>query len=261
MKKVLLLAGLVASMPALAQDEGISAWSGESELGFSSERGNTNEDNLLFKQKIAYEQGKWLNTFNGTAENKQTKVKLTDDAGVETEENVRTAEEYFLKNKLDYFFTDQTYGFVRLSWEKDRFSGFENQASEVVGLGYSFFPKDDTLTLKLELGAGQRQDEWDDRLEEDLENDIIPGQTQDQNIAFFSDEFVWKFSEGAELGQSLNVEYGKDNTVSRFEVYTKAQLVAALSMKVSYEIKYTDVVPQDTEDKDTKLNVSLLYSF
>jgi putative salt-induced outer membrane protein len=131
----------------------------------------------------------------------------------------------------------------------------------VLGVGYSFFPESDTLSFKIELGAGERQDEWAENIAADPDNNVVPGQTLDETIAYFSDEFVWKFSEGAELGQSLNVEYGKDNTVSRFEVYTKAQLVAALSMKVSYEVKYTDVVPEGTEDKDTKANVSLLYSF
>ena len=228
----------------------------------------------MFKQKVIFESGNWLNTLNASAENSVTRVKsekVDPDDSTQTitvEEDQRTAEKYLISEKLDYFFSKRTYGFVRLLWEKDRFSGFENQASEVIGVGHSFFPNRETLTVKLELGGGSRQDEWDDNLLiDDPANPgtVIPdpeaGRTIEETIAYFSDQVVWKFSEGAELGQNLSVEYGKENTVSRFDVYTKAQLVSSLSMKVSYEVKHTDVVPEGTENTDKKLNLSLLYSF
>ncbi len=274
MKKVAVTAlALAMSSVVFGQDEEEkSAWSGETELGFTYESGNTNEENLLFKQKVVFESGNWLNTFLATAENSVTRVKVGRDDGtgnIETvEEDQRTAEKYFVSDKLDYFFTDHTYGFARLTWEKDRFSGFENQASEVIGVGHSFFPDSETLTLKLELGGGARQDEWDEDLEiEDPNNpgDMIPdpeaGKTVDEAIAYFSDQVAWKFAEGAELGQNLAVEYGDENTISRFDVYVKAQLVSSLSMKVSYDYKYTEEVPEDKENADKKFNVSLLYSF
>ena len=101
MKKFLFTLSALSLAPfALAQDaEEKSPWSGETELGYSYESGNTNEENLLFRQKVAFEQGKWLNTLLATAENKVTKVNVTQPDGSTKEEDQRTEEAYFVENK------------------------------------------------------------------------------------------------------------------------------------------------------------------
>jgi putative salt-induced outer membrane protein len=248
------------STVAFAQDEKKSAWSGETELGYSYESGNTNEENLNFRQKIVYDAKPWLNTFIVTGKNSMTEVTVTN-GGVTTTEDQRTAEAYYVTEKLDRFISERTYAFGRLTWEKDRFNGFEHQASEVVGFG-RVLVANDALSLKIELGAGARQDELDDNLLlADGSDDPESGTTSKEAIGYFSNELVWKISEPAELGQTFTIEAGDENTISRFTAYVKSQLLSSVSMKVSYETKYTEKVPAQSEKRDDMLLVSLLYSF
>lgn len=259
LKKIAVLGLVAAAFPAMAQDdEEKGPWSGESELGYSYESGNTNETNLNFRQKVVYDAHPWTNTLNFRASNSTTRVKMADG----TTEDQRTAEAYLVTEKLDYYVSEKTYSFFRATWEKDRFSGFEHQASQVVGFGHQVFGED-TLSLKFELGAGARQDELDEDtfLEDGTTLSPEAGETTREAIVFLSDDFSWKFAKGSELGQSLAVEYGDENSVSRFETYVKSQLVASLSLKVSYQVKYTEKVPADTEKRDEKVLASLLYSF
>jgi hypothetical protein len=93
----------------------------------------------LFKQKIAYERGSWLNTFSGSAENKETKITSTDAAGNEVEEDVRTAEEYFLENKLDYFFYQSNLGFLAFKLGKRSLQWFRAPSLRSAGCGLFIF--------------------------------------------------------------------------------------------------------------------------
>lgn len=263
LKKIAVIGLLAAALPAMAQDaEEKGPWSGESELGYSYESGNTNETNLNFRQKVVYDAHPWTNTLDFRASNSTTRVKLTDVNGNTYTEDQRTDEAYLVTEKLDYYVSERTYSFFRATWEKDRFSGFDHQSSQVIGFGHQLFTQD-TLSLKFELGAGTRQDELDEDtfLEDGTTLSPEAGETTREAIVFFSDDFAWKFAKGSELGQSFTVEYGDKNSVSRFETYVKSQLVASLSLKVSYEVKYTEKVPVDTEKRDETVLASLLYSF
>lgn len=253
---------VVIASSAVAQEEVKKNWSTEIELGFAYESGNTNEENLNYRQKIVYDAKPWLNTLTLSAKNSVTEQDKVDDMGnVVGKEDKRTSEAYYVTEKLDFFFAEKTYGFLRGTWEKDRFNGFDHQASEVVGVGHEFLDQE-ALSLKLEVGAGARQDELDENLlDSDGNPDESAGHTNNETIIYLSDQFVWKMSDSAEFGQDLSVEYGDDNTVSRFTAYVKTQLALGLAMKVAYENKYTKVVPDSSHKKDEIFLVTLLYKY
>lgn len=250
--RLIKIAGLslsVLAASAMAQDEAKSAWSGESELGFARSSGNTNSDTLNFRQKVVFDSNPWLNTFVFTAKNATSEI--TDANG--DKEDVRTAEAYVANNKLDYFFAKRTYAFLAVKAERDRFSGYQRQFSEAVGVGHQFI-KEDNMTLKAELGAGASQSKFEVRDED--------GKFwQEQGLVYFGEEFMWKISAPVEIGQTLRVEAGEDTTVSNLMAYAKVQLQKSLALKMSYQIKYTDEVPEGSEKKDDLLLASLLYSF
>lgn len=257
---------LLASVPLMAQESGAaeekSAWSGETELGYSYESGNTNETKMNFRQKIVYDARPWLNTLTFRGKNSVTEVTVTDAAGNTSKEDQRTDEAYYVTEQLDHFIANSSsYLFLRGTWEKDRFNGYDHQSTAVFGYGNELVAND-SVNLKLEIGVGGREDEFDEDLTDDNgDPQLTAGDTSHEGIVYLSDELVWKVSEPAEIGQALNVEYANDNTVSRFSVYVKSQLLSSVAMKVSYEIKHQDVVADNSEKTDKILLASLLYSF
>lgn len=239
-----------------------SAWSGETALGYSKESGNTNETKVNFSQKIVYDAKPWLNTLTLSGKGSTAQVTIDNGDGTTSTLEQRTDEAYYITEQLDHFVgSSPSYMFARATWEKDRFNGYDHQATAVLGYGNELVANP-TVNLKLEVGVGVRADEFVDDLT-DENGDVIAtgGDVNEEAIAYFSDELVWKISEPAEIGQSLKVEYASDNTVSRFSVYLKSQLLATVAMKISYEIKHQDLVADNSEKTDKILLASLLYSF
>ena len=262
-KRILSSSLILLATPALAQDDAeTSPWSGETSLGYSKESGNTNETNVNFSQKLVYDAKPWLNTLTLSGKGSKTE-NITEDAdGNEiSSEDETTDEAYYITEQLDYFFGDSpSYSFARATWEKDRFNGYDHQITGVLGYGNEIIAND-AVNLKLEIGVGIRSDELSDPLTTSDGETRMAGDKNDEEIIYLSDQFVWTLSEGAEFGQSLNIEYADVNTVSRFDVYLKAQLISSIAMKLSYEIKHQEVVADDSEKTDKIFLASLLYSF
>ena len=238
-RKIMALCIASLAINAVAQDDA-KVWSGESELGFKKTSGNTNESTLTFRQKLVYDKKPWKNTLTLSADNGKT-------------EGVRTDEHYYGTEQLDRFVTDASYGFLRATYDKDRFSGYEYQSTAVIGYGNQFLDGD-VFKMKAEIGVGQRSDKIDS----------IAGAAAEKNdeaIVYLSEELSWNISGSAELGQSASTEYGKDNTVSRFDIFVRSNLVENLAVKVSYGIKYNDVVPAGDKKKDEEFLTTLVYSF
>ena len=241
---------LLLAMPAIAQDaEKKNIWSGETALGYITTSGNTNNTNVNFKQTVIYDSKPLVNTLVISGSNTTSEVTAADGS----KEKSRTAEQYFASNKLDYLFTERTYGLFRVTWEKDRFNGFDHQSTGVVGMGHQMI-KTDSVGLKFELGIGQRDDEADEVATDD-------DKANSELIGYFANEFVWKISDPAEFGQTLTVEYGENNTVSRFTVYIKSQLMTNVSIKVSHDIKRNSDVPEGTNHSDRAFIIAAVYTF
>lgn len=250
MKRIAAALLSLAAVTAVHAEEGNKHWSGESELGYVWKNGNTKSETLNAKQKVVFDARPWLNTLILEASNSSSTNNTTG-------QKERSGERYFASDQLDYFMTDRTYAFGRATWEKDRFSGFDYRGTWVLGFGHAFV-KNDALSLKGELGAGQSIDKVADN---PAATPPVVGDTYKEPMAYLGEELVWKISSNAELGQKLRVEYTDLNTYSRFDVYVKSMLVANIAMKVAYSLRYNTDVPVDTHHKDEEVTVSLAYSF
>jgi putative salt-induced outer membrane protein len=254
MQKLFLLVACLLSMSVLAQ-ETAKAWSGESELSFVKNEGNTVSSSLLAKQSLIYDVRPWRNTLKLEASNVSSEV---IDTTTGQKESVRTGEKYYLTEQLDRFITKKDYAFLRGTYEKDRFSGFENQSTAVVGYGRTLFDSD-VFEMKAEIGIGSSSNE----LDECELTPIVPncGATTNSQLFYFSENLLWKISHVAELGQDLSVEDTDSNRLTRFDIYIKSVLIGNLATKLGYSMKYTDVVPLDKKHKDEELSASIVYSF
>ncbi|MDD9818686.1 MAG: DUF481 domain-containing protein [Gammaproteobacteria bacterium] len=210
-------------------------WSGDMELGYLALDGNSDSQTLNAK-------------FDVTNDVEPLRHNIHLEAANSSQDGQRTAEKYLLSSQLDYVINDASYAFLFGSYEDDQFSGFDFQSTVASGYGYRLI-KTGAMLLALEGGPGYRINE---REEGSREEDIIVRLAQ---------EYSWDFAETASLEQSLNAERGEDNTITRFQVAVKSQLVGNLALKVGYGIKYTESVPADRKHADTETAVTLVYRF
>lgn len=213
-------------------------WSGDLEFGYVDTSGNTEETTIKSRADVNREHNEW-------------RYKLQFDAMNSKSSGVRSAEKYFLSNRLAYQYTDTDFIFGYIAYDDDRFSGFDYQATVAAGWGRRLINEED-MQWDLELGPGYRISKVDGNSTAD--------DTEEAIFRAFS-SFSWDFSETANFSQSLNIETGSDNTISKSITALKVQIIGALSLKLSYTIKYTEEVPPTTKHSDTETAVTIAYSF
>jgi putative salt-induced outer membrane protein len=228
-------AALLFSANATAADEPKSPWTSSAELGYVTTSGNTSTTSLNAKFDIAYEVEKWKHT--GHLETLQAET-----------DSVETAHKSLATYQVDYKFTERDYALGLLTYEDDRFSGFEYQAKAVLGYGrkISF---GDNMTLKLEIGPGDRR----------FKPDNSP--SEDDGFVYLAAKYLWDITPTSNFTEDLTAEYGNKQDEWRSITALSAKINTSLAMKISFTVKYLDVVPAGNDHYDRETAVTLVYSF
>lgn len=231
------LALLSASMATTVQAIEVmnSEWKGTGELGYVATSGNTDTQSLKAKIGLIHERPEWRHTLGLEALNSSQA------------ENT-TAERYASNWQTDYKFTKRDYLFGRLSYETDKFSGYDYRTSEILGYGRRVLeqPK---MTLDLEAGAGARQSK------------LETGAIENEPILRLVGKYAWKISPNAKFTQDVGSDIGTDATITRSVTALQADIVGNLAMKLSYTVEHTSQVPVGVKKTDTETAASLVYSF
>jgi len=214
---------------------------GQAELGFVATTGNTETQLLNAKVKLFMETEDWLHTGKLTAYSSSN----TDQT---TGQDLTTAEKYNGEVKSDRNIDDRQYIYGLGSYDKDRFSGFDYQATLGVGYGYKVISSDATK-LTLEAGPGYRI------------NAIKNGAKENELTLRLAEAYMLKFSDTAQFDQYLTIESGDYNTIAKLGASVQSALSEALALKVGIDMKYTDKVLPGLDDTDTETYASVLYSF
>lgn len=236
MRYLALMVALSAAGEVIAEN---NIWSGDLEVGYVSTGGNSETSTLKGRVDLKREVDNWRYQFHFDSLNAK-------------EEDGRSAEKYFLTNKLDYKFSERSYTFAYASYEDDRFSGFDWQAVLAAGYGRRLL-ETDTMTWDAEVGPGYRISNIGDTAgEEDTEREVI---------LRAHTKYQWKLTDTATFEQEVTSESGADNTVTRSITSLKTTIIAQLAMKLSYTIRYTEHVPAENKHMDTETAVTLVYAF
>jgi len=219
-------------LSAAAQAEG---WKSDLELGFVRTDGNSRTQSLNTKGKTVHESDDWRFTGTGSAIN-------TNDRGK------TTAEKYAVSGKEDYKFSEATYLFGLIGYEKERFSGYLYRLSESVGLGHKLIDEE-ALKLELEAGGGARQSLQDSRKRE--REAIVRGAAN----------LRWIISDSAEFSENLSAEGGKSGTVSKSVTALKNRISGNLSSQIGFTVKHNSKVPVGSKKSDAETAITLVFGF
>lgn len=226
--------------PSLHADEleKSKIWSGDVELGYVSITGNSEETSMKTRADINRERDIWL--YNVHLESLNT----------ESDDN-RSAERYFFSNRLGREFTKTDYAFAYASYDEDHFSGFDNQATAAIGWGRRLIDEE-RMHWDVEAGPGYRISNVDDDSSSEDSKEVI--------VRLFT-KFNWTVSDTSSFSQTINVESGSDNTITKSDSALKVKIIGALALKLFYTVKYTEEVPVGTKHADTEMGVTFNYGF
>ncbi len=211
-------------------------WGGSAELGTIRTSGNTDTSSINGKFAVKRDGETWDSSF-----------KL--DALTSKEDDVTSKEKYRGTIQFDRNFSEHSYLAIVGDEERDRFSGFEYQATLSAGYGYRAI-HEQNMELDLEAGPGYRRD----KLKES-------GDIDEEAIARLVARYQWTIQEGVEFIEEFSAELGESNSIYKSETGLKSQINGSLATKLTYKVKYVDKVPADSENTDTEFGVTLVYSF
>lgn len=223
----------VVGVVGAEQEDG--PWSGKAGLGYLATSGNSESTSMNALFRLSYDLKRWHH-------------QLGAHAISNVSNDVTTSERYQLNFKSKYDFTEHDYVFGLVSWEKDRFGGYEEQLSEAIGYGRRLL-NSETQILNVELGLGAKQ------------SDLSDGTRESGMIARAGLDYIWKFSDTADFSQIVAVENGSGNTYIESISALTAKLMESLALSVSFTVKNNSDVPVGRDKTDTYTALNLEYGF
>lgn len=217
-------------------DEKPHGFSGEAELGYTQLSGNTDSQTLIGKSQLTWWRERRTHLLRGEVRH----VSRDGEA---------SAEQYRLTGRERYDLEGPHYLFGFARWEKDRFSGYDQQLAAIAGYGRELIRRE-RHRLSLEAGPGYRHDRIDTEPNVSLA------------VAYGALDWHLEATETTTLKQELSVEATDDNTTSRARSSLTARLNSRLALRLSHEVKRNSQPPEGAEARtDHTTSASLLYSW
>ena len=213
-------------------------WSGSITASYFARRGNSREEDWGLELGWAYNlDSPWQFDGSLSGESESTNHDTTDES-------------YEFKNAAKYYKTDTTYYVGRANYEKDRFSGIEEEAAGVIGYGREIFRKG-KHRLIAEGGGGF------------LWSKDAAGESDQGLTGYVAGFYLWQLTEHSKFRQLISARYSefdqnwKLNSVSEIS----SNIIGNLDALFTYEIKRNSEVPSGTANSDFYTNLGLKYSF
>lgn len=249
-----------ASAGAAAQTEE-KPLAADVELGLLMTSGNTDSTAFTSKLRVQQELTRWRTDYVLEALYKQDQIDVVTD-GVTIEESRVTAEKYFASAQSDYKLDSEQRGlFIFGSYEVDKFSGYDYQASIAAGYSDRLFNTPNAF-LDYSIGPGWSFNRTEPVLD-DAGTVVQPAETEESAMVRVSAHYQYNFSENAKFSQKFASDMALEsgaNTKSKAETALTTNITQAFAMKASITVTHNTEVPPDRHSTDTHSAITLVYS-
>ncbi|NKE71758.1 DUF481 domain-containing protein [Candidatus Manganitrophus noduliformans] len=237
-RNVVLFSFLMLIVSPLAAQE-IPPWRGNLELSFVETSGNTNAETLVVA-------GKAERTFEASKLWGEVRALYGKSEGVTSDKN------WIGILKYDRNITEQTYGFLSQTVERNTPKGIEARYITLTGLG-RYFIKTAADTLRAEAGLGYTR-----------ENQVRPLDDNGFATARLFGGYIHAFTEKTRFEQTAeytpSLQEPKDYLINEESAFI-TNLMGNLAFKISYAVLYDNRPPVGFGKYDRLFKTALLYTF
>ncbi len=221
------------------------------ELGMLYKTGNTKSADIKTGFDFKYEKDLWRSTVA-----LDLLVKKTEKEGENHFET--TDQKWTFDSKTNYTLDTKSKNYVygAISYEDNRFSGFENQSSVSAGWGREWF-KNEKASLFADIGPGYKRDVT-------KATDTMDSETKSAFIIQAQALYLRKINEHVEFKQTLIAKYAPksgENSKYKAETSITTKLIETLALKFAFIIDHNTKVDEGIEKTDTQTALTLVYSF
>jgi len=236
--------------PSLAQEEeATTGWTGEGSVSAGVTTGNTETTDLGVGVNMTKETGTWSYGVEALADYGEI-------------EGAESKNRWFLGGTVDRQINDRLFGFGRVSYEQDEFSGFDSRAFIGGGLGYDVIVGEQT-SWTVRGGPGLKVDEIGEIITTDATGATVvtPGVTEESISFIAASDFDYAFNDNVALTNDTSVLYAETSTQLTNTLALTAKLSDALSARISFDVRHDTEPPEGFESTDTATRFSLVYGF
>lgn len=220
---------------ALQRQGFFTGWKGQGEVGASDSAGNTRSTSMAVGLHYTRDGLNWDHALTATGDYQR-------DNGVESKSR------YFASYSGHYNITPRFYTLGLLSWENDRFAGFDQRFSESVGLGVAVI-KTPRMTLALEAGPALRQTHY------------ITLSNENKLAGRASLNYRWEILPKLVFTQVASFYAERQDSTTVSDTGLTAGLIGSLSVRLSYHLQYESRPPLGLNRTDTTTRLTLVYDF
>ncbi len=240
----------VIAVPAGAQEEEPNTgWTGEGSVSAGVTTGNTETTDLGVGVNMTRDTGVWAYGVEALAD-------YGEIDGAESKNR------WFLAGNIDRQINDRLFGFGRVSYEQDEFSGYDSRTFVGGGLGYDILVGDKT-SWTVRGGPGIKIDEIAEIISTDAMGAtvITPAVTEESFSFVAGSDFEYAFNDNVKLTNNTNALYAETSTQLNNSLALTAKLSSALSARISFDVRHDTEPPEGFESTDTATRFSLVYGF
>ena len=257
--KLLPLALVFASAAAVSEEESEKTTTAEVEFGLIATSGNTETTSFVGKLNLKQDLTKFKNHFVLEGLYKEDQVEIEED-GMTRDESRVTAEKYFTSWQTDFKLNTENraiFGFA--SYEEDKFSGFEYQATVAAGYADRLFDFERSY-LDYNIGPGASFNETEDTIDGD--GNLIAGESTTNFVVRVALSYLYQISENSKFTQTIasDVAPSGENTKTKAETAITANISNALALKASFTIDQNTHPVEGKKHADTQTAMTLVYS-
>ena len=228
-----ILAGVALALIAASAQ---AAWKGKGEAGIVFARGNTDADTINFKLGMSEEVDRWKHSLDLAA------LRATSNG-------VKSADRYMAGWQSDYQLNDRAFVFGGLRYERDRFSGFDYQATASTGIGYKFYDTD-KMKLSGQAGVGYR------RIKDD-----VTGATSGNAVFVAGFDYENVLTATTKVVDKFHLESGSDNTLLSNFIGLEVKMSTSLALSVGLDARQNTKPPAPRKKTDTVTTLNVVYAF
>ncbi len=232
---LVLLSAISFSQVQAAKDTGPKGMSGSAEFGMILASGNSDSSTLNGRFTLSNDTVQWLHSAS-------LDLVRADSKGV------KTAEHYVLNAKSNYKLQDDQFLFGGLNHDVDKFSGFDYQTTLTAGYGRKLYDTD-RYKLSVEIGPGYRFSK------------LKAGGDNNEGILHMAATSRFIINKGSKLDGNLVIDSGSSQTITTLALSYINALSNKLALKAGYNLKHASGVPSGTNNTDSLMSLSLVYSF
>jgi putative salt-induced outer membrane protein len=221
-------------------------WKGKGEAGMVFARGNTDTNSISLKLGMVEEDPQWKNALDMA----MLYASTSGDS---------TANRYDAAWQTNYKFSERSFAFGGLTFDRDQFSGFAYQASATVGGGYKMIDSD-KVKLSLQAGIGYRRLKNSDAAED-------PGVTSGDAIFTAGMDYSNQLTATTKVVDKFGLETGSDDTLLHNFIGLEVKMSTKMALSVGVDARYNTSPPAQVppavplKKLDTLTTVNLVYAF